>query len=191
MTTEDSDSMDGLAELELLRDGLRLRSFSLADLHLVEEASSDSFIPTITTVPDVYSPAEGAAFIERQLSRRLGGEGWSLAIHDDVVDRSIGQIGLWVGSLAKGRAEIGYWVVPSARGTGVAGRAVEALSDWAFANLDVSRLSLFIEPWNVASIRTAEAAGYEREGLLKNWERVDGVPKDMHSFVRLASSAAT
>lgn len=184
MTIEDSGG-GGLAEIELLRDGLRLRSFSPADLDLVEEASSDSFIPSITTVPDIYSPAEGAAFIERQISRRINGEGWSLAIHDDIIGRSVGQVGLWVGSLAKGRAELGYWVVPSARGAGAAGKAVGLLSEWAFANLDISRLSLFIEPWNAASIRTAEAAGYERECLLRSWERVDGVSKDMYSFVRV------
>ena len=56
------------------------------------------------------------------------------------------------------------------------------LSEWAFAQLDVSRLSLFIEPWNTASMRTAEHAGYVREGLLRDWERVDGVPKDMWSY---------
>ncbi len=182
---------DELVDLDLAGAGLRLRPFDMADLALIEEASADPFIPLLTTVPGTFTPDEGAAFIQRQLSRRVGGEGWSLAIHDLAADRAVGQIGLWVGSLTRGRAEIGYWVAASARGSGAAGRATGLLSEWAFANLDISRLSLFIEPWNVASIRTAESAGYEQEGLLKSWERVDGVAKDMYSFVRLASSATT
>jgi RimJ/RimL family protein N-acetyltransferase len=58
---------------------------------------------------------------------------------------------------------------------------------WAFKHLDVDRLSLFIEPWNMASIKTAERAGYEFEGLLGNWERVGGVSRDMSSYVRTRS----
>lgn len=179
--------IDGsLSEVSLSGSGLHLRPFAMVDLPLIEEASEDPFIPLITTVPSTFSHEEGSAFIERQLGRRTAGEGWSLAIHDDAEGRAVGQIGLWLRNASKGRAEIGYWVVGTARGSGVAARATDVLSDWAFANLDISRLSLFIEPWNIGSIRTAETAGYEREGLLKSWERVDGIAKDMHSFVRIA-----
>jgi RimJ/RimL family protein N-acetyltransferase len=84
-----------------------------------------------------------------------------------------------------GRAEIGYWVVASARGRGVAAEAVALVGDWAFANLHLHRLGLYIEPWNLASIRTAERAGYEREVLLRRWQVVAGEPKDMWSYARL------
>lgn len=185
--TSPGSSDHELPPLELTGDGVRLRPFSMGDLALVEEASADSFIPLLTTVPSAYTSAGGEAFINRQLGRRTNGEGWSLAIHDERTDRAAGQIGLWVRNLARGRAEIGYWVAPSARGRGLAGRATSVLSDWALATLDISRLSLFIEPWNTGSIRAAEAAGYQQEGLLESWERVDGVAKDMLSFVRIAS----
>lgn len=174
-----------LAELELEGGGVRLRPFARSDLALIEEASRDPFIPLITTVPDAFSKDAGERFIERQLGRRTGGEGWSLAIHDENAGHAVGQIGLWLRNASKGRAEIGYWVVASARGSGTAARATALLSSWAWDNLDISRLSLFIEPWNTSSIRTAEAAGYEREGLLQAWERVDGVAKDMISFVQV------
>lgn len=179
-----------LPELTLDGDRLRLRAFRPDDLQLIEEAASDPFIPTITTVPAASSTAEGKAFIERQIQRRISGVGWSLAIVDEETDRAVGQIGLWVGNLHKGRAEIGYWIAPSDRGSDTAGRALGLLSDWTFEHLDVSRLSLFIEPWNTASIRTAESADYRREGLLAAWERVGGVSKDMLAFARLAPARA-
>lgn len=180
-----------LPELTLSGDGLRLRAFSPGDLSLIEEASADAFIPTITTVPEVFSSAQGLAFIERQIQRRVSGEGWSLVIVDAESARPIGQVGLWVANLHTGRAELGYWIAPSRRGHGAAGRALAMISGWAFENLDVSRLSLFIEPWNTGSIRTAEHAGYRREGLLADWERVGGVAKDMYSFARLAPVTST
>ena len=166
-----------------------MRPFRADDLALIEEASSDEFIPVLTTVPSDFTPEEGQAFIDRQNSRLSSGEGWSLAIVDRSSDRAVGQIGLWISHLAKGRAEIGYWVVESARGNGAAAAAVDSLSEWAFDSLDVDRLTLFIEPWNTASLKTAERAGFEREAILKDWERVGGEPKDMWACVRLRPGA--
>lgn len=173
-----------LPPIEIVGDRYRLRPFRPDDLDLVEEASRDDLIPLITTVPTTWTPQAGHAFIDRQNARLSDGEGWSLAIAGLTSDRAVGQIGLWISHLHKGRAEIGYWVGASGRGQGAASFAVQALTDWAFEHLDVDRLSLFIEPSNTASIKTAERAGYEFEGVLKNWERVDGVPRDMGSYVR-------
>lgn len=176
-----------LPPIEIIGDRYGLRSFRSEDLHVIEEASRDDFIPLITTVPNMWTPQEGEAFIDRQNSRLSSGEGWSLAIVDRELGRAVGQIGLWISHLHKGRAEIGYWVAASGRGHGAASLAVEALSAWAFEHLDVDRLSLFIEPWNTASIKTAERAGYAHEGLLRSWERVGGIPRDMASYGRTRS----
>ena len=170
-------------------DRFRLRPFRHDDLSLIEEASRDSFIPTITTVPRDFTPETGTAFIDRQNLRLSSGAGWSLAVAETTTDRAIGQIGLWIPQIHKGRAEIGYWIAESGRGLGAAGHALNMLSTWAFSTIDVSRLSLFIEPWNEASIRTAETAGYVREGLLREWERVDGVAKDMWCYYLSARAA--
>ncbi len=180
-----------LPPLSLTNDDITLRRFNLRDLPVVEEASSDDVIPRISTVPTSYTVAAGRAYIDRQHQRLRSGEGWSLAIVDATTDRALGQVGLWISHLSKGRAEIGYWVAPSARGRGAAAKAVLLLGDWAFANIDVDRLSLFIEPWNDASIMTAERAGFTREGILHSWERIDGEPKDVVSFVRLRQVSGT
>ena len=68
--------------------------------------------------------------------------------------------------------------------------ALRSATDWAFANLAVHRASLFVEPWNEASQRTAESAGYEREVLLKQWQVVGGEPKDMYCYTRLRDLTA-
>jgi ribosomal-protein-alanine N-acetyltransferase len=59
------------------------------------------------------------------------------------------------------------------------------LVGWAFDHLDVDRLSLFVEPWNEASIKTAKRAGFTRAGVLRGWECIDGESKDMVSCARL------
>lgn len=152
---------------------------------MVEEAARDQSIPLITTVPTTWTPDAGRAFIDRQNSRLSDGEGWSLAILERASQRAIGQIGLWISHLHNGRADLGYWIVPSSRGRGAASEALQALSDWAFDHLDVDRLSLYIQPTNTASIKTAVHAGFEYEALLRSWERIGGTQHDMWSYVRI------
>jgi len=168
----------------------RLRPFAVADAGMVCEASSDPYIPLITTVPAVYTEDEGREFIERQWDRAERGTGYSLAIADSVtghpVIRSsghpVGQIGLWLKDLSEGRASIGYSVLRSARGRGAACIALRALAQWAFHDLRIPRLHLYVEPWNTASIMTAEHAGFVREGLLRNWQEVGGTRRDMYMY---------
>jgi RimJ/RimL family protein N-acetyltransferase len=83
------------------------------------------------------------------------------------------------------RASTGYFVVERHRGAGFAGRALATLATWAFEAIDVVRLELYAEPWNVGSIRTAERAGFVREGLLRKAERVGSERRDMFVYGRL------
>ena len=102
-------------------------------------------------------------------------------------DRGVGSIGLWLRDLDQGRASIGYWVVGSARGRGAAGRALTALAAWALGPLGIPRLELYVEPWNLPSIRTAEQAGFVREGLLRSWQVVGAERRDLYGYSLLAS----
>lgn len=61
-----------------------------------------------------------------------------------------------------GTAELGYMVRPEARGRGVATAALGALTDWCLGPGGFTVCELQIDPQNLASQRTAEAAGYER-----------------------------
>ncbi len=49
----------------------------------------------------------------------------------------------------------------------------------------MARLELYVEPWNEASWRCAEACGFEREGLLRSWQQVGDSRKDMFMYSRI------
>jgi RimJ/RimL family protein N-acetyltransferase len=165
----------------------RLRPFTLADIDAVLEASSDPHIPLITTVPAAFTEDEGRRFIERQWSRAEQRTGYSFAIAEAATDHTVGQVGLWLKDVSEGRASVGYWVVRSARGRRAAACAVQALARWAHQELQIPRLQLYVEPWNAASVRTAEKAGFQREGLLRGWQDVGGARKDMYMYARLVT----
>ncbi|NEC65543.1 GNAT family N-acetyltransferase [Streptomyces sp. SID9727] len=65
--------------------------------------------------------------------------------------------------------EVGYWTGASARGLGVASRAVELLTTWAFdtrTEAGLSRLQLIHNAGNPASCRVAQKAGHTLESIL-------------------------
>src|SRR6266536_1311335 len=158
------------------------RAFRPADVRLVAEASAEPYIPLVTSVPVPFTEDDGLAFITRQHVRARDNVGYSMAIADRVTDRAVGSIGLWLRDLDAGRASVGYWIVPSARGNHAAGHALRAVARWALGVLRIPRLELFVEPGNTASIRTAQHAGFVQEGLLRNWREIGGTRRDMLVF---------
>jgi RimJ/RimL family protein N-acetyltransferase len=83
--------------------------------------------------------------------------------------------------------EIGYAVWPSARGRGVARRALGLLTRWGFDELGLERLELRISVANAASERVAERAGYRREGVLRSVHFKEGRRIDLGVWSLLRS----
>ena len=74
---------------------------------------------------------------------------------------ALGGIGFH-GPPADGRVEIGFDLVPAARGHGYAAEAAGVLSRWALARAEVQTVVGETEPDNVASQRVMESAGFVR-----------------------------
>ena len=172
---------------ELASPPLVLRPYAISDLAMVRQAAADPLIPSISSVPRTYTDDAGRAFIERQHARGAEGDGYSFVIAPEAdPEAGIGSIGLWLQEIESGRASIGYWLVDERTRAGPAPRArCGPWSSFAFGALSIPRLHLFVEPWNVASARTAEAAGFRREATLRGWERIDGAQHDADCFALL------
>ncbi len=166
----------------LLNPPVTLRAFEASDAGLIVSVADDPLIPLITTVPDSGSPIDVDAYLRRQNERVTTGAGFSFAIADCETDDALGQIGLWKMEISSGLASIGYWIAPQFRRRGYARAALQTLTNWAVELDDVERLHLFVEPWNEGSWRVAEACGFVREGLLRAWEKVGDVRKDMYAY---------
>jgi [ribosomal protein S5]-alanine N-acetyltransferase len=175
---------------DLAAGPVTLRPFRMSqgDLRLVHAAAGDTDIVAISSVPRDDREAAGRDFIQRQHRRAERGDGYSFVIATaEERSRGVGSIGLWLHEVESGRASVGYWLLADARGRGLAAWALRAVVSFAFSELAIPRLHLFVEPWNVASVRTAEAAGFRREALLRGWERINGTQRDAESFALLRS----
>jgi RimJ/RimL family protein N-acetyltransferase len=155
-----------------------LRPWDLADAPAVIAAAADTYIPHITTVPESAGEPEARAYIERQWDRALSGLGYSFAIC--APSAAVGQIGLWP---RDGVASIGYWLVPAARGRGLAARALGVLMGWASA-VGYADLELFAEPWNEASLATARRCGFVERGTVRAHHQVGTEPRDAIRMTR-------
>jgi len=85
----------------------------------------------------------------------------------------------------KPSAEVGYWTAAHARGRGVAPRALEALSDWAFDTLGpdgLERLELLHQVDNPASCRVAHKSRYPLDTVLA--PAPPAYPREGHLHVR-------
>jgi [ribosomal protein S5]-alanine N-acetyltransferase len=151
-----------------LTDGVVvLRQWARDDLGCIEEATQDPDIPKGTTVPATFTPAEGLAWIERQRSRHDEGTGLSQAIANADSNEALGAAVLM--TRKPGTVEIGYWLIPRARGRGFGSRAVGLLARWAVTEAPLARVEALVVPDNIASQRVLEKAGFRREGHLRSY----------------------
>lgn len=171
---------------ELTSEVVRLRKWSYDDLACVEQASTDPDIPKGTTVPAVYTEAEGRAFIERCWSRRVNSEGLVLAIADAASNKALGLVFLGF-SRIRGELRLGYWLVPGARGAGYGTDAVRLASRWALTKTDFHRIVARVKPDNAASLALLHKCGFAEEGLLREWLWIDEERHDAVQFSLLAS----
>lgn len=164
-----------------------LREWTIQDLPAIEQASHDPYIPAITTIPSLYTYATGVEWLERQQQHVSEGTGLPFCIADVQTNEALGLIALWLRNRSQGRAHFGYWVIPKARGRGIASVALRLLSTWAWESLAIPRLELLVEPWNVASQRVAKQAGFLQEGVLHSYIEIGGTRCDMMMYARIAS----
>ncbi|MFF8607141.1 GNAT family N-acetyltransferase [Streptomyces sp. NPDC015346] len=149
-----------------LPSGLELRPWHLSDADVLVAASQDPGIRQWNRLL-VETPEEGRRRIER-MHERWRAEMSAIWAIGRPSGETVGLIGWGDIDLSGGSAEIFYWLLPSARGCGVAVEATKRVSDWALNDLGLHRLRLCHSVANPASCRVADKAGYSREGTMRS-----------------------
>jgi RimJ/RimL family protein N-acetyltransferase len=182
-------SLANLQTVELVTGNLRLRRPLEAD-------AADALLMLQDPAVAQWHPAPAVVDEESAKDWCRGGADWSqgehatFAIVDETSDRLVGNITLGhIDQLDQRDAAIAYRVAPWARGQGVASSAVDVVTNWAFATLQIERIKLEHSVPNPASCRVAIKCRYEFEGLLRSGFRDEsGKRHDAHIHARLASS---
>ncbi|PWJ45617.1 Protein N-acetyltransferase, RimJ/RimL family [Quadrisphaera granulorum] len=177
--------MRPLAKAELppvmLQDAeLVLRPWRAEDAPARVQAGADPAIRRWTSVTRGADLEQARSWIRDFEAARLRGDALYLALIAD--GQCVGGVGLIDVVHRHRRAEVGYWLLPEARGHSYVVRAVRALSAWSFRELGLNRLDLYTNTDNEVSMRAAEKAGFTREALLRRWYLGEDGPEDLILF---------
>ncbi|MPR00018.1 GNAT family N-acetyltransferase [Modestobacter sp. I12A-02628] len=164
--------------------GLLLRPWTPDDVDAVHAALADPDI-RLWNGSGAGSREDTAALVARRADWSAGDHA-SFAVTDEA-GLLLGSVSLHAIDRDQADAEMGYWVVPAARGRQVAVRAVDVVCGWGFATLAVDRVQLFHAVENEPSGRVAARAGFTLEGRLRRSHRYgDGVRHDELLWSRLS-----
>jgi RimJ/RimL family protein N-acetyltransferase len=168
---------DGVVILRLPRD---------ADAPPIAAACRDPEIARWIPVPVPYEVDDARAFVA------FAAEGWSSGreptfVIADATSRVLaGAIAIHRRPDEPGKAAVGYWLAPQARGRGFATRAVRLIARWAFdVEPGLVRMELLTLVGNQASGQVALRAGFQREGVLRRYLSFRDGLVDAVMFARL------
>ncbi len=194
VVTQDSDALpltDGVVVLDRFTD---------ADIDALWAGQDNGYVRR-SCLPGPFTRHDIANQIGRwQEQWHCRGSGRSFAVRETGTRRLVGGCVLEIHPDDREIAELSYWVFPPYRRRGYATRSVALVCRYAFDDLGIGRVDLYIEPTNDASLRVATKAGFLKEDVLPQhvrcnggrWERVlfsrlrtDGLP----SAPRVSSTA--
>ncbi|GAA1389482.1 GNAT family N-acetyltransferase [Kitasatospora putterlickiae] len=142
----------------------------------------------------LWNPLRAADLVQAEACVDRWSTGWRngtlayFAILDATTADLLGTIALRWTDRADGLAMVGYWLLPSARGRGVASRATRAITQWGFTTAGARRIELAHAVDNPASCRVAARCDFPLEGTLRASFRFgDGLHHDEHLHARLST----
>jgi ribosomal-protein-alanine N-acetyltransferase len=102
--------------------------------------------------------------------------------------------GISIGNIRYGVAQtgqIGYWMSKDYAGKGLMVESVELVLRHGFETLRLHRIEAACIPDNRRSIRVLEKAGFQREGHLRSYLRINGAWRDHVLYARIADDGKT
>lgn len=177
MPPPDPPLTDGTVVLRLPRD---------ADAPAIAAACCDPEIARWIPVPTPYRLEDARMFVAFAAEAWSTGREPTFVIADSASRTLVGTIAIHRRPDEPGKAAVGYWLAPEARGRGAATRAVRLVVRWAFTvEPNLIRMELLTLVGNEASGRVALRAGFAREGVLRRYLPFRGELVDAVMFAQL------
>lgn len=172
-----------LTNLRLKGKSVRLRELAEADFEPLHSFASDGdFLKYQTWGPNSREQTRAyfdSISAERSASPRRS---FNLAITEVNQDAFLGNVALAISGEKGEEAEIGFNVLRSAWGKGLATEATAVMIDFAFRKLGLKRIFAFCDPENVASRKVLTKAGLKEQGILKGHRKIRDRLRDSVSF---------
>lgn len=176
------------APLRLTDGAVVLRPWQKADADRLWAAMQESQAEMHRWLPvtsGVASIDDVRAYIRDTQNWRVAGDGYDFTVEDASSADLLGGCGLSQINRNHRFANLYYWVRTSRTRQGVARRAIRLAARFGIESLGLQRVEVVVQVGNVASMRAAEGAGAQREGVLRSrlFNRGAAVDAVMYSLI--------
>jgi RimJ/RimL family protein N-acetyltransferase len=169
-------------------DAVLLRPWVPEDVDAVVDGFGHPSVTQWFPVEVPFTKAAASAFVEAAGAAWLADECATFAVIDVETGVAVGGVDVDEIDWAARSGDVGYWLAASARGRGLATRAVRLVARWALADLGLTRLTLLAEPENTASLAVATRTGFRREyGTVADTDWRDGRRREFVVFSVVAT----
>lgn len=155
-----------------------LEMFAVLDAHRDELRE---WLPWVDAMRSLMDVKRYSQFAERRLAQ---GEAFDFAIRED--RRIVGGVGIHSVDQIGRHGELGYFLVPPARGRGILHLAAGILTGAAFTAFGLHRLEIRCVRENERGRAVAERLGYHFEGILEEAELLHGSFHDVALYAMTA-----
>lgn len=160
---------------------IKLRDYQQADIESIHQLLNNFAVSRYLSsrIPFPYTYADAASWVntgsKQEITRVI-----------EFNQQLAGIIGVIPGRYENCRCgELGYWLGQPFWGKGLATLAVQAMTEWIFAETTIVRLFAPIYGPNKASMRVAEKSGYHLEGIAEQAIFKDGLFFDEYIYARV------
>ncbi|MCC3768803.1 GNAT family N-acetyltransferase [Streptomyces sp. UNOC14_S4] len=153
------------------RNGIVLAEPVAADKEILKAHHDGAFdVDAGTTAAPlpISAPGGNASILDDTTGDMLGAVGWHAVSHGPTVPCLAWNTGLVL--------------LPAARGRGVGPTAFRLLAEHLFATTDVFRVEAMTDVANAAARRTAERAGFHREGVIRGAQLRGGERRNLIGY---------
>lgn len=168
--------------ITLKGEHIYLRALEPEDLEFIHAIENDETIWEISNTLTPYSKFLIKQYLEHAHKDIFEVKQLRLVI-SNYEDAPIGMIDLFDFDFKNGRAGVGILVKePKDREKGVGKEALKLLIDYSFSHLGLHQLYCNISEGNKASIKLFSNQGFEKIGLKKDWNYINGLYKNEYVY---------
>ena len=151
--------------VEIAAGRLQLRPWTVYDGAALLRGQNDPDVRRWTGAKVPFTESDAAAFVVASDASWANGTDAIWAAHDATTGDVLGCVGLY--GIADGSANLGYWCLPEARGSGAALEMTAAAVRFGFGALGLERLGWGCNSGNWASRALAQKLGFTVEGVAR------------------------
>ncbi|MGF1746342.1 GNAT family N-acetyltransferase [Vibrio minamisatsumaniensis] len=140
--------------------------------------SSPSLLPWLDWCHSEFSIVESEKFILATRLNWVKADSFGFGIFERKDNKLVGMVAINELYHTFNMASLGYWVGDEFQRQGIAKEAVQALFEFCFAQLKLTRLEIVCDTNNLPSQKLIESCGAERETIAKNRYLFNGKPRD-------------